>query len=117
MYEAKRYVRIGRKVYKKGETLPGNIPEERLAWLIKSGSVQECTGSDAVKEVFTPETAEDTAEEADLTEDIQADEPEEADEDAEAPEIDVMAGIVQEEPEAPKKPARTRTTKGKGKTK
>ena len=36
---------------------------------------------------------------------------EEADEDAEAPEIDVMAGIVQgTEDEAPKKTARTKTT-------
>lgn len=110
MYKAKHYVRIGRTVYKKGDVIPENIPEERLAFLIKKESVYECTGSDAFQEELTPESDADPKDEENAQE-IQEKDLEEPDEDAEAPEIDVMAGIVQEE-KAPEKPARSRKPKG-----
>lgn len=100
MFIANRYVRVKGTLYKKGERIPDDLPEEKIAWLLESEAIHET----AV--ISAPTTAEMIpelpADEADVSEPETVEGPppeEEADEEAEAPEIDVMAGIVQGEPE------------------
>lgn len=99
MYKAIFY--IGRK-YRPGELIREEIEPEKLKHLIEIGAVEKVTAPDDdfqdIEDLIPEETEEEVGE------------------DAEAPEIDVMAGIVQEEvAEEPKKPARARKTTGRGK--
>ena len=113
MYIAKTY--IG-GAYTPGDVLPDDFPAEKLEWLIQAGAVREAAPAPSA-DTATEESAKD-AEPAPETQEI-----DEADEfeDEDAPEIDVMAGIVKNA--EPEKPARKpRTSAGKkppkgGKTK
>lgn len=109
MYEAIFYVRIRGIVYKPGEYIPDDLPEEKITNLLGKG---------AIKKVAPALEAEDTTEYPDefpfpeVLEDAgKAIQEEETEPDEEAPEIDVMAGIVQEEPDKQEKPARSKTPK------
>ena len=107
MYIANHYVRVGRKMYKPGEEIPENIPSDKLDWLITAGAVREFTPA-APAAAPQEEEPQQTIEEP---EEAPEEEGAEADDDAEAPEIDAMAGIVQGGPEEePKKPARAKST-------
>lgn len=115
MFIANRYVRAKGKLYKKGERIPDDMPEEKIKWLLESRAVRETAPISAP--VITENETEFQAEETDAAEpETEAGPPpeEETDEEVEAPEIDVMAGIVQEkpeDPEEPKKPARKTSRK------
>ena len=112
MYIANHYVPINGRMYMKGERIPDGLPEEKLNWLLKAEAVHEVAlpsaPVEAEKETELPAEEPDTAEP-----ETEAGPPpeEEVDEDAEAPEIDVMAGIVQDDPEEPEKPARKAKTR------
>lgn len=109
MYIANHYVRIGGKVYIKGERIPDGLPEEKISWLLNVDAIHE--EKEKVQEAVSeppfmnpPEHQEETAEEDPKEETA------EADEEAEAPEIDVMAGIVQDKPEEKKKTTGRKTS-------
>jgi len=114
MYIAVTY--IGGK-YVPGEIIPDDIPRDKLDWLIRAGAVRKSAPDPndpqqdmaaARQEARAPDPVA-VPEDAEEAEDIQ--EPEdEIDEDEEAPEIDVMAGIVQSGEEEPAKPAAKRKT-------
>ena len=111
MFIANRYVRVKGTLYKKGERIPDDLPEEKIAWLLESEAIHET----AV--ISAPTTAEMIpelpADEADVLEPETVEDPrpeEEADEEAEAPEIDAMAGIIQEEPEYSEDPEESKKT-------
>ena len=113
MYIANHYVRINGRVFVKGERIPEDLPAEKIEWLLKKGAVHEAASLPlAEAQAGTPDTvpAETAAGEQEAKPQTVQEPAEEADEDAEAPEIDVMAGIVQgAEDEAPKKTVRTKT--------
>lgn len=124
-YLAKHYVNIAGRMYTPGEIVDREIAQSKLQRLIRLGAVTPCPGAavNAKEENNVPDNnpadkpatvetnAEDSAEETEGEEreeaEVEADEYEETD----APEIDVMDGIVSaaetDEP-APKK-----TTKGR----
>lgn len=104
MYIANHYVRVGNRVYVKGEALPENLPEEKIKWLKEAGAIHKATptytetgnipATSALRyqeddKSDIEEDSEDDAEE--ISEEHEEDDPE-----PEAPEIDVMAGIVEE---------------------
>lgn len=97
MYIAKHYVKANGKVYMRGECLPEDLSEKRIEWLKGAGAIEE----------IAP-VSSDTPAQMDLV----AEEPQE---DVEVPEIDVMAGIIQEETEKPEKPRRKSQRGGKSK--
>ena len=113
MYMANHYVRVNGTVYVKGECITEDLPAEKEAWLLRAGAIrvmedhrQELPAQEPAPE---PEDIPEPEEEAEDVEEACADpEAEEADEDVEAPEIDVMAGIVTPEPqhEQKQKPVR-----------
>ena len=108
MYKANHYTRINGVKYRPGEYINGEIPEDKLERLIQRGAVQIVTAPAPEKIREESEEPEPAKTEVVYTVTEQEEEPEE-----DAPEIDVMAGIVKEEPEEPeepKKPARTRKT-------
>lgn len=128
MFVAKHYTRIGNKRYIPGEVIDQDIPAETREWLLSKEAIYEVPSE---RENFSPAPGPDpegTAG-ADAPEqaegqpaaDDAADDAAEIDMDAEPPEIDALAGVVQpaQEPEetadsktsAPKKSGR------KGKTK
>ena len=132
MYVANHYVRINRTVLTAGEILPEGLPEEKIAWLLKAGAIQETPGTveaetretDCHTSAAAPvrndgdkQSADEEPEAGQSEEERPADEePEEIDEEAEPEEIDVMAGIVHLEPteEKPKaKPAKRGGRKSK----
>lgn len=82
MFIANHFVRINRTVYVRGEAIPDGLSEDAINRMLSVGAIHEIAPA--------PNTGEPTEEEA------------------EAPEIDVMSGIVEEEPQ---KPARKRRRK------
>ena len=82
-YVANHYVKVNGIRYARGECLPDNLPDETVEWLVKAGAIQE------IALAFSNES--DSA---------QIEEPVE---DPEAPEIDVMDGIVDDSQEKPEK--------------
>lgn len=87
-YAAEHYVKINGKLYSRGEVIPGEIlTEEKRDWLISQKSIT-CVGKASEEIMPAPEV---------MSED-------------EAPEIDIMAGIVTE-PEAPAKKTGGRSKK------
>ena len=74
MFIANHYVRVNGKVYTKGECIPEGLPTEKVEWLMRAGAIHEASAPVA----GTPEE-------------------EPAEDEAAAPEIDVMSGIVQGE--------------------
>ena len=86
MYIARHYIKDAGHLYVPGEEIPESIGSEKLAGLLKKGAIVDASAPKPVRiEQPEPEPAEDI-------------------------EIDVMAGVVQEE--APKKAARSKR-KGK----
>ena len=80
-FAAKHYVRLNGTLYSRGEIIPGDLlNKEQQKWLIQNDAIASIDG--------------DVADEPVMAEPVQDDE---------APEIDIMAGIVTE-PEAPPKP-------------
>ena len=98
MYIATTY--IG-SAYTPGEVLPDDFPAEKLEWLIRAGAVREAAPAPAIAEPLRDIASEDDAHE----EWPDASEEDEFDEDAEAPEFDVMAGIVKDTPTPEEKAA------------
>lgn len=103
MYIAVTY--IGGK-YVPGEVISEDMPKEKLDWLIQSGAVRKAAPAPLAAVDSEPEqgieVSDEDTQEADEALDAESSE---IDEDEEAPEIDVMAGIVKDEPEAAEKPA------------
>ncbi len=99
MYIAK--VHIGGK-YMPGDALPDDMPAETLAWLISAGAVRMTAPvalpSDAPEKSIAEAPADAGNGEAVPPAEHAEDGEDEIDEDAEVPEIDVMAGIVKEAP-------------------
>ena len=122
-YTAKHYVNIGGQMYTPGEIIDVAIPESKLPRLLRLGAVVPCSvaimpeittgGEDAADgdnekpEVNLPDDAPANEDAEDDTEETKAEEYEEA----EAPEIDVMDGIVStpaaEENEQAEQPRKT----------
>ena len=103
MYIAVTY--IGGK-YVPGEVISEDMPEESLNWLIRSGAVRKAAPAPLAAVDSDPEPDDEASDEnAQGADEALDDEPAEIDEDEEAPEIDAMAGIVKDEPEAAEKPA------------
>lgn len=120
MYIAVTY--IGGK-YVPGEVISEDMPKERLDWLIQAGAVRKAAPAPSEADDSDREIEHNAnTEEAQGADEALDPESEEFDEDAEAPEIDVMAGIVKDEPEAAVEPAPKTRNAGKrmpkgGKTK
>ena len=96
MYIAIKY--IGKK-YTPGEILPDNLPADEVKWLLEAGAIRKAAPAPG-----RPTVPEETEEEPE----------DEIDEEAEAPEIDVMDGLVTA-PAEEEKPARTAARKSAGK--
>ena len=106
IYIAEQFVRVGNDLYTRGEVLPEGLNSETAAWLLKAGAIRES--------VYEPEKEEPEAiEEPKVIEEKKKPkatpklEPVYVEE--EAPEIDVMDGIVKP------KATRKKTAKGGGK--
>ena len=98
MYLANHYVRVGGKMFKRGERIPEGLPQDKIDWLLSAGAIKEIAPASLGEPEEVPEETEDTADEAD--------------DEAEAPEIDVMSGIVAgEAEEEPKKATRRASAK------
>ena len=109
MYIAVTY--IG-STYVPGEIISEDTPKEKLDWLKRAGAIREVAPApEAPVKAELPENngqaAKTPAMEAELPDD-------EIDEEAEAPEIDVMDGLVTA-PAEEKKPVRTAARKSAGK--
>lgn len=113
MYIAVTY--IGGK-YIPGEAISEDVPKEKLDWLIRAGAVRKAAPVPAIS-IAPPSVEETPAEVAQGDADSAGDAAESAaedatedeiDEDAIPPEIDVMAGIVQNSTEEPSKPVAKR---------
>ena len=117
MYIAIKY--IG-KEYTPGEILPDNLPADEVKWLMEAGAIREVApapGQPAAPEETgkEPEAAKepDGEQEPENTEEEPEDE---IDEEVEAPEIDVMDGIVADEGPEPEKPAARKKQRERRKT-
>lgn len=99
MYIANHYVRIGKTVYLKGEVIPENMPAEKINWLVKTGAIHREEAPVSMQEEPAEMIENQEEERLENTEAMQ--QPDEPDPEEEAPDIDVMAGIVQQQPEAP----------------
>ena len=122
-YIADNYVSIDDEMFMAGEKIPDGLPEEKINWLLEAGAIHKVA---SVSVTGNPPAGEPEDDENTEPEGVQADgdaEPEDVQDDEEpdepAPEIDVMAGIVQSEEKPEKKPVRRasastkkRTTKG-----
>ena len=97
MYIANHYVKVNGRLYVRGECIEENMPEDKISWLLKAEAIKE------VASAFNSSQKQ---------EDPVAEEPQE---EAEVPEIDVMAGIVQEEQDKPEKQKRKTQRGGKAK--
>lgn len=119
MYIANHYVRIGSRVYIKGESIPENLSEEKIKWLKEAGAIHKVASAyteggkvptvpdPCYQEEDEPDPEEDSEDEAEeISEEREDDDPE-----PDAPEIDVMAGIVG----GPKKKKTTTARKGTAK--
>lgn len=129
MYIATKY--IGKK-YTPGEILPDNLPAEQVKWLLEAGAIRKAAPTPG--QTIEPENDEEDAEkpetpnaksDAEDTEEPEtqeaetnaedAEEPEdEIDEEAEAPEIDVMDGLVPAKEENPTQTAARKPAAKKG---
>ncbi len=116
MYIAVAY--IG-STYVPGEIISEDTPKEKLDWLKRAGAIREAAPDpEAPVMADTPEDNEQTAQAPDPEpgeQEVEAPE-EEIDEEAEAPEIDVMDGIVSSaEKSKPEETATKTTSKGRKK--
>ena len=110
MYKANCYVRINGKTYTRGETIQDSLPAGKIAWLVDAGAISEIHSSAPAIPDQAPQPAEAQKEEipegGSGEEDVEETEAVTEEESEEAPEIDVMAGIVAEEDNEPKKTAK-----------
>lgn len=107
MLIAKHYLTLNGKRYTPGSCIKEDVPAEQLERLLRLGAVANET---AKKSAARPKPTEPVEDLGSRAEDL-------PDTDFEAPEVDVMAGIVQAgEKKATKKPA-ARTKKPKGENK
>lgn len=108
MYIANHYVKVNGRMLMKGESIPEDLTAEKIDWLMRAGAIHE--GTPAL--ISQAAMAEDTEAEAPNEEPDEMIEPEQ---EVEELEIDVMAGIVHEEPEKPAKkaPVRKQTARRK----
>lgn len=118
-YIAKHYVTVNGEMYMAGEKIPDDLPKEKIEWYLKAGAICKAAPIDApdsgntATEPPNTEGAEDTdVEPQDVPEgENNAEEPDSETDDGPAPEIDVMAGIVQGGQDKPqKKPTRAKAT-------
>jgi len=120
MYIANHYVRINRIMYIKGESIPDDLPEEKIEWLLKAGAIYKISDeadTDGEKtDPVLPEINQDIQQESEPVE-SEDDSEEERDEEQEVPEIDVMAGIIQDKPDEKKPKTSGRKTSERRKTK
>lgn len=103
-YIAVHYVKIGRRMYTPGEIIDEHIPEEKRAWLLGKGAIRIADApflSPEPPPILSPDppAAEEEDGEEDAQDEDEADHDDEDEEDGEeivgeAPEIDVMDGIV-----------------------
>lgn len=105
MYVANYY--IGRD-YTPGEIVPDTLPDETLKRLLDAGAIREVTPAPIPVPIIPrtdfPQEAEEDAPEAEENAPEENEEEEDEFEEAEAPEIDVMDGLVSSEPaETPKR--------------
>lgn len=107
MYVADCYVKINGQMHVRGEILPEGIPEETLKYLEKRGAIHMEAPFSNLPEDPDPEELTDPVDE--LPHEI-AEEPEE---EPDAPEVDVMAGIVQEDEKSEAKTQKGRRRKAK----
>lgn len=132
MYVANHYVRINGKVYIKGERVPDGLSDGKIRWLLDADAVHWEADPEDVEYLPFPEAVNNIPGEAEAEADdspVEAGESDEGDEgrlvediDAEAPEIDVMAGIVQEKKaqdpeETPRRKSSTKRANERRKTK
>ena len=118
-YAAKHYVKISGRKYTPGEIIDIPIPEEKLKRLLRLKAIAPVPSAIADPADENGEDGDDSEEARDNNrqpENLGNDPygnliPAEADEEAPAPEIDVMDGIVTASEEAPKK----KTSKGRKK--
>lgn len=128
-YTAKHYVRISGRKFTPGEIIDIPIPEEKLERLLRLNAIEHNTICAIAREVpDTDESADergagqsDTEDEAGSSDRMESAATEEGDEAEEAPEIDVMDGIVshaddQPEAESEKKETAKKSTRGRKKT-
>lgn len=110
MYIAKHYVNVNGEIYMKGEKLPDDLPEEKIAWYKKTGAIEETVPVLDAEESENTELDEEEAEENECemmpAPEVPDEEESDEDMDSKALEIDVMAGVIQEE-EKPKKTRRS----------
>lgn len=123
MYIANHYIRIGKSLYKRGDCIPEDLPEDKIKWLLEAEAIQRVIiplkfyGHGELPTVPASEAAEaevaeaisidvdiDISEEDAETPDISEDE-EDTDIEEEVPEVDVMSGIVPSEDTQPDKKA------------
>lgn len=97
MYIANHYVKVNGRLYVRGEAILEDLTEDKVEWLMKAGAIK----SDAPAFDFSQKQEDPVAEEQQV--------------EAEVPEIDVMAGIVQEESEKPEKQKRKTQRGGRAK--
>ncbi len=117
MYIANHYTRVNGKLYKKGEDIPENVSQERIDWLLEAGAIKKAAVSASraeTKKDIEPEKLTFPEDEPE-TERPELEALEEADGEEDAPEIDVMAGIVQDEKPEPKKTTRKKSEGRKAK--
>lgn len=119
-YIADNYVSINDEMYMAGEKIPDGLPIDKISWFLKAGAIHEIASASASE---NPPDEEPDDDQDDEKPDNEPEDDQDGDQDDEpdepAPEIDVMAGIVQEQGEPEKKPvrrtaspAKKRTTKG-----
>ena len=112
MYKAKHYVTINGGMVEPGTLIGEELDAKKAAWLLSKQAIEPVSGFELVS---APEDTEDT-EDSGQAEDTAApdiSEPEEPEEVIpDAPEIDVMDGIVAAEPPAKQKAARKNTKRG-----
>lgn len=112
MYIAKHYVRVNGKMYTRGEAIPDGLSADKVAWLMESGAIEEFAPGYVAEDTATEPEEEPEPEQPEEAKTQEEEPAEEVDEDAEVPEIDVMAGIVgDEQEETPNKAARKTTAK------
>lgn len=87
MFQAKHYVTIGGREYAPGQVIAAGLDAAKKAWLLSKGAIE----------------AIDEAPEMPDMPDVPV---EDAEEETDAPTIDVMDGIIAPEPEAPRKRGR-----------
>lgn len=58
MYIAKRYVGIRGKIYSAGEVIQDLLTEDQIAWLVKSGAVEQAAPAVKAEDPAVPEVPE-----------------------------------------------------------